>query len=509
MVPSEAPVDAPRTLSHPCSLPLVLDLLDGLSGTGLLVGLEIALVAVALVIAPRNRAPSSALAWVLLMALIPLLGIVLFFLIGSPKLPQKRRDKQRNVDKLIEEAARDVGPVRPDEDAPPWLPSVSALVEAVGSMPLLQDNDARMVMGFSEQLTTLIDAVDIAERFLHVEFYITIRDATTEPFFDALRRAVERGVTVRVLLDHMGTRPYPGYRATLKALTEMGVLWHLMLPVQPLKGRWQRPDLRNHRKLMVVDGDVGFVGSLNMIDPSYDKRGNRRRGLQWVDELCEVHGPVVHEIDALFVTDWYCETDELLSSSREQSSSAQRQGGLLAQIAPSGPAYEGENNLALFNSLIYHATSRISITSPYFVPDASLLGSITTAARRGVAVELFVSEIGDQFVVFHAQHSYYAELLEAGVRIYLYPGPNILHSKHISIDDQVAVVGSSNMDIRSFQLDLEVMLMVCGRTFVDQVKAVEDHYRSLSRELTAERWAERGFARSVVDNLMRLTSAVQ
>lgn len=495
--------------SDPCSFRCVFDLLNGLSGTGLVIGLEIALVAVALVIAPRGRPPSSALAWVLLMALIPLVGILLFVLIGSSKLPAQRREKQQSMNQLIEEAARDVGPVRPDEDAPPWFPSVSGLVESVGAMPLLQDNDARMVMGFADQLQTLVDAVDSAERYVHVEVYITIHDATTEPFFAALRRAVERGVTVRLLLDHLGTRPYPGYKRTLRTLTEMRVLWHLMLPVQPLKGHWQRPDLRNHRKLMVVDGAVGFVGSLNLIDPSYDKRGNRRRGLQWVDELCEVHGPVVHEIDALFVTDWYCETDELLSSSREQSSDAQRGGGLLAQIAPSGPAYDGENNLALFNSLLYHATSRISITSPYFVPEESLLGSITTAARRGVAVELFVSAIGDQFMVFHAQHSYYAQLLDAGVRIYLYPSPFILHSKHISIDDQVAVVGSSNMDIRSFQLDLEVMLLVCGRTFVDQVKAVEDHYRSQSRELLAADWGRRGFPRSVVDNLMRLTSALQ
>jgi cardiolipin synthase A/B len=490
-------------------LRLVFDLLDGLSGTGLVVGLEILLLVVALVIAPRGRPPSSALAWVLLMALIPLLGIVLFFLIGSPRLPEKRREKQQNMDQLIEEAARGVGHIRPGEDAPPWLPSVSALVEAVGSMPLLQDNAARMVMGFADQLRALVAAVDAAERFVHIEFYITIRDATTEPFFAALQRAIGRGVTVRLLMDHMGTRPYPGYRKTLKALTQMGVSWHLMLPVQPLKGRWQRPDLRNHRKLMVVDGDVGFVGSMNMIDPSYDKRGNRRRGLRWVDELCEVHGPVVHEIDALFVTDWYCETEELLASSRELASPAQRGGSLLAQVAPSGPAYDFENNLALFNSLLYHAERRVSITSPYFVPDQSLLGAITTAARRGVAVELFVGAIGDQFVVFHAQHSYYSELLEAGVRIYLYPGPNILHSKHISVDDQVAVVGSSNMDIRSFQLDLEVMLMVCGRTFVDQVKSVEDHYRSLSHELLAKDWNQRGFARSVIDNLMRLTSAVQ
>jgi cardiolipin synthase len=258
-----------------------------------------------------------------------------------------------------------------------------------------------------------------------------------------------------------------------------------------------------------VDGDVGFVGSLNMIDPSYDKRGNRRRGLRWVDELCEVHGPVVHEIDALFVTDWFCETDQLLDSSREQASEAQRGGTLLAQVAPSGPAYDQENNLALFNSLLYHAERRISITSPYFVPDESLLGAITTAARRGVDVELFVGEIGDQFMVFHAQHSYYSELMSAGVKIHLYPAPHILHSKHVSVDDQVAVIGSSNMDIRSFQLDLEVMLMVCGRTFVDQVKAVEDEYRRLSRPLQLVDWEKRGFWRSVVDNVMRLTSAVQ
>lgn len=216
-----------------------------------------------------------------------------------------------------------------------------------------------------------------------------------------------------------------------------------------MEGRYQRPDLRNHRKLMVVDGDVGFVGSLNLIDPSYDKRANQRRGLAWKDLLARVHGPAVHEIDALFVTDWHSETDELLTSSQEQTGPQHRQGRLLCQLAPSGPAFEVENNLALFNSLIYNAQRRLSITSPYFVPEESLLNAITTAARRGVEVELFVGEIGDQFFVFHAQHSYYQALLEAGVRIYLYPAPHILHAKHLSVDEQVAVVGSSNTSGRS------------------------------------------------------------
>jgi cardiolipin synthase len=289
----------------------------------------------------------------------------------------------------------------------------------------------------------------------------------------------------------------------------MGADWRLMLPVQPLRGRYQRPDLRNHRKLLVADGQLGYVGSLNLIDPGYDKRANRRRGLRWRDLLAEVRGPVVRELDAVFATDWYSETDELIADPGETEPVPAVHGSLLAQIAPSGPAFRSENNLALFNSLLYYAARRISITSPYFVPDESLLGAILTAARRGVAVELFVGEIGDQFVVFHAQHSYYADLLEAGVRIYLYPAPSILHAKHLSVDDDVAVVGSSNMDIRSFQLDLELTLMVCGRSFVDELRTVEDGYRSVSRELTAAEWSRRTRRHRLVDDLARLTSAVQ
>jgi len=376
-------------------------------------------------------------------------------------------------------------------------------------MPLLEGNTARVLPHFEEQLAEMTEAVHGARRYVHVEFYILSLDATTAPFFAALEAALARGVRVQVLLDHLGSRGYPGYRKTLKELQRMGAQWRLMLPVQPLKGRYQRPDLRNHRKLLVVDGEVGFVGSLNLIDPSYDRRRNRRRGLLWRDLLARVEGPVVHEVDALFVTDWYSETDELVATSREQAAASHRAGQLLCQMAPSGPGFPSENNLALFNTLIYYAQRRLSITSPYFVPDESLLVAITTAARRGVQVELFVGEIGDQFLVFHAQHSYYRALLEAGVRIYLYPAPFILHAKHVSVDELVTVVGSSNMDIRSFLLDLELSLMSCGRDFADQMRAVEDDYRAVSRELTLQEWARRPWRHRFVDDLARLTSAVQ
>ncbi len=161
-------------------------------------------------------------------------------------------------------------------------------------------------------------------------------------------------------------------------------------------------------------------------------------------------------------------------------------------MVPSGPGFATENNLRLFTTLIYSAQRRLSMTSPYFVPDESLLYAVTTAAQRGVDVELFVSEEGDQFMVYHAQRSYYQALLEAGVRIWLYPAPYVLHSKHFSVDDDVAVIGSSNMDMRSFALNYEVSLMLTrpGDRRA-RMREVEDAYRSLSRELTLEEWQQR------------------
>ena len=488
----------------------MLDWFSGLLPSAALAAIEGVLLVVALVVAPWNRRPSSALAWILLIVVLPIIGLALFWLIGSPKLPKARRDKQRTMNERIEERSRDVEHVADTHGAPVWLPAIARLNREMGALPLVDENRAVLLPHFDEQLAALIATVDAARRTVHVEFYIIAFDTTTAPFFSALERAIGRGVTVRVLVDHMGTWRYPGFHRMKTELTRMGAEWHLMLPVQPYRGRYQRPDLRNHRKLLVADSEVAYIGSLNLIDPSYEKRGNRRRGLRWRDLLARVDGPIVQEIEAIFATDWYSETDELPTAIRIDAVSDDEDAStLLAQIAPSGPAFETENNLALFNSLIYAARRRISITSPYFVPDESLLGAIITAARRGVAVELFVGGIGDQFFVFHAQHSYYEQLLQAGVRIWQYRAPTILHAKHISIDEEVAVVGSSNMDIRSFQLDLEVMMLVVGRTFTDDLRRIEDEYRSQSTELTLEQWHRRGAFHAFVDGIARLTSAVQ
>ena len=166
-------------------------------------------------------------------------------------------------------------------------------------------------------------------------------------------------------------------------------------------------------------------------------------------------------------------------------------------MIPSGPGFATENNLRAFTTLIYSAQRRLSITSPYFVPDESLLYAVTTAAQRGIDVELFVSEAGDQFMVYHAQRSYYEALLRAGVRIYLYPAPYVLHSKFFTVDDDVAVLGSSNLDMRSFGLNYEVSLMIPDPEIVAGVREVEDTYRGAVQELTLEDWLSRSRALGV------------
>lgn len=463
---------------------------------------------VAVIVVPRNRRPQTAAAWLLAIFFLPYLGAILFLLIGSNYLPKRRRDKQHEINEYILETTEGFDRVTRDHPWPPWLEPVVELNRSLGSMPLVGGNSAKMYSDNDEALAAMTEEIRRAKTLIHAEFYILSLDDATEDFFDALEEAIARGVRVRVLFDHLGSRQYPGYRRTKRRLTRMGADWHLMLPVQPLLGKYQRPDLRNHRKLLVVDGQVAFTGSQNVIEVGYQRRRNHRKGLEWKDFMVRFEGPVVAGIDALFATDWYMETEESLQ--REVPDAREVGDGRIdCQVVPSGPGFEGENNLRLFNSLVYAAQRRIILVSPYFVPDDSMLYAITTAAQSGLDVQLFVSEVADQFFVHHAQRSYYETLLKAGVRIFLYRSPIVLHAKHLTIDEEVAVFGSSNMDMRSFTLDLEISVMVRDRGFVERLRAVEDDYRRHSRELTLDEWQRRSRAIQVVDNVARLTAAVQ
>lgn len=475
----------------------------------LLLTLDMVIRVLAVIYIPRNRRPQTALAWLVLIFVVPVPGILLFFLFGSRRLPRSRRRKQREINNYILETTDGVEQVKRNPPWPEWLEPIVELNRKLGAMPLVGGNTVKIHTDYLESIAAMTEAVTQAKKYVHVEFFILAFDRTTAHFFDAMKAAVERGVVVRVLTDHLAVLRAPGYQHTMNKLRQIGVQWHVMLPVQPFKGRYQRLDLRNHRKILVVDGTVAYTGSQNMVDSTYNRRGNKRRGLHWKDFMVRFEGPIVAGINALFITDWYSETDELLLRETPDVGTPAKGDTVDCQVVPSGPGFEGENNLRLFNSLVYAATERVIITSPYFVPDDSMLYAITTAAQSGLDVQLIASEIGDQPLVYHAQRSYYEALLRAGVRIWLYQSPTVLHAKHFTIDDEVAVIGSSNMDMRSFSLNLEISVMIRGRKFVKQMRAVEQSYRDFATELTLDEWMKRPRAAQVLDNVARLSATVQ
>lgn len=463
-------------------------------------------------VVPRNRKPSAATSWLMLIMLFPEVGLAAFLFIGSPKLSRRRRAMQRTMNEVIDSAVTEA---QSDPklrsfvhfNAPARIQPFVDLNTRLGGMPAFSSNHVELLTDYDDSLGRIVQDIRRAERFVHIEYFIIALDGATESLFEAMADAVKRGVKVRVLFDTFGSIRFPKYRLMKETLTRIGVEWHAMLPFM-LPGRnYTRPDLRNHRKIIVIDGAVGYTGSQNLITRNY-----HRRDELYYDELAvRIKGPVVAQLHAAFITDWYSESSELLSQdvAPETKITLTAAGTTLAQVLPSGPGYDNDNNLKLFTSLIHAARHRVVIVNPYFVPDDSLMIALTSAAQRGVEVMMLNSQIMDQKMVGHAQHSYYEELLKAGVHIYLYEWPVLLHSKYIIIDDDIAVIGSSNLDIRSFQLDLEVTLVIYDKHVVADLRKIEEMYLKKSHPLLLAAWQTRPRRTKLLDNLARLTAALQ
>lgn len=480
---------------------------------------------VAIGVVPTNRKPSSSTAWLLLILFVPILGVPLFLIIGSPYVGGRRARIQAQANLLLAEGTERVPRVPESATVSEPLAAVVELSRVLTALPMVTGVNHGVLSGYQESIDRMTDLVESATESVHVEIYIMARDNTTEGFFQALEAAAARGVQVRVLLDHIGSRKYPGFRRMLSRMTAAGIEWHLMLPFLPLERRMRRIDLRNHRKLLVVDGVRAVMGSQNMIEAHYGSPKNLAAGRLWHDITVELSGEIVSSLEAVFAVDWYTESGEYIEVHAYRGThdashprllpavheSAGEIGGPVnaVQLIPSGPGFRTEPNLRVFTSLMYLAKRRLAIVSPYFVPDESLLAAITTAAQRGVAVELYVSEAADQFMVDRAQSSYYSTLLEAGVRILRYPAPAVLHTKCFLVDDECAVLGSSNMDMRSFGLNYEISLLATGGDLVTEVRDLIDEYAALSTELDLESWGTRSLTRRYTESAMRLTSALQ
>ncbi len=450
----------------------------------------------ALLLVPLRRSPDSARAWLLLMLFLPVPGLIVYLLIGRPTYPRRRRARLQEATRLLEGAALEVAHSRACR-----RPVLSAtfrqserLIEKIGTFPALGDNRVDLSADYGGVVDALVGDIDAARHHVHLLMYIFADDPTGNRVIEALARAAARGVRCRVLIDAAGSRPWA--RGVTRRLRGSGIRVARSLPIAPWRRGSARADLRNHRKIVVIDGATGYIGSQNIVDAEAAK------GVVNEELVARLAGPAVIELQAVFAVDWFLETSEVLAGALYFPHRA-GPGATTAQIVPSGPDY-GEAELGpLTVALVHAARERVVITTPYFIPDAALLQALRTAVLRGIAVDLILPSVSDNRFVRLAQQSYYSELLESGVRLHLYK-ERFLHAKHLSIDDEIVLIGSSNVDVRSFVLNAEVTLVVYGRATALALRAHQERCLAASEHLRASQWASRPVAAKLAENIARL-----
>ena len=459
----------------------------------LLGAVEFAIRIVALGVVPKHRRASTSTAWLLLIFLWPFLGVPLYFIFGSWWAMGRRLDDDPEASALVEAILKDSAKPKPTAYETPdgSDDDTASLMRLTGSLSGFPDSCGHVVALHNETADTfraMAASIDRATHHVNALYFQTSWDEYSAPFYEALERAKARGVTVRLLVDHHGMRTIPGHRRFRRRLDDMGILWHQMLPFAPLRGHIRRPDLRNHRKLLVVDGREAYIGSHNLVAPDYDTPSFQKAGITYDDTSVSLTGRIVTQIEAVFALDWYYACKEVLTPADLTPPTARQEDeredtpASSMQIIPSGPAFRGEPNLRAFVHMVSSARTHVSIASPYFIPD--------------------------QFLVGHAQRSYYGALLRAGVRIHLYRKPTMLHSKYVIVDGSLCAIGSSNMDVRSFGLNYEITLIADDAYLVELLRGNDERNRERSRELTYREWRDQPWHVHYVDNVCRLWSSL-
>ncbi len=460
--------------------------------------LEWAIRLVMIGIVPMRRTPQAALAWLLVILLIPIPGLILFWGFGRSAMPRWRTDRLEAFRQAMAECRERLLPGAPlsDQEVDRDLAPTAQLAHNLGRFRVVGGNDVELLTDYKGIFDRIIADIDAARHHVHLLYYIIAHDQATAGIFAALERAVQRGVKCRVLFDAVGSRPWA--RAVQRQLRAIGVQVHAVLPFGLFRRRMTRVDLRNHRKIVVIDGTIGYVGSQNLIDSKFIA------GLCYEELVARVQGPAAWQLQYIFASDWYLDGEELLDDPRYFPTAASA-ANVAVQILPSGPHSPRENNQRLIVSLVHAARERIVVTTPYFVPDEPLLQAIETAAVRGVDVHLIVSRRTDNWLVRRAQESYYDELLEFGVHVHRYE-PQFLHTKSVSVDDEIVLIGSSNMDIRSFRLNSEISMLIYDREVAARLRIEEERYLRDSHELVRARWDRISYVRRLSQNLARLLS---
>lgn len=453
------------------------------------------------VILRRRLAPNTALAWLAVIFLLPEVGVPLYWLLSGDRLARKRIRLHRQ----FVQSLRGRGPAsrrwgRERQGIGPQQAAMIQQAERIGGLPIVGGNEVELLGEVRDIVDRLVADIDAAKHHVHLLFYIYRADATGWRVAEALTRARRRGVACRVLADAVGSWKVFRRRGLAAEMNSQGVEFWPALPVAPLRRGLARLDLRNHRKLAVIDGKVGYAGSVNIVNEDY---GHWRAG-PWVDIAGRFTGPIVASLQNVFLDDWLFETNQELDSDDLFPPLADA-GPVLAQCVATGPTQESESILRVLLSAINNARHKIVLTSPYLVPDEPTLLGLAMAAGRGVEVELVIPEKSDHPLVSAAGRAYFEPLLEEGVKIFLH-GPGMLHAKTMTVDDSFALLGSSNLDMRSLYLNFELNVLMYGPQMTMKLRLAQARYMNEARPLTLDQWRGRPAWKRYVDSTAALLS---
>lgn len=453
-----------------------------------------------------HREPASRVAWVVVIIALPLVGIVAYILLGETSIGRKHVARKRKVlagmPDVAEAAGADATTLQPD--IPERYAHLFKAGQSVNGFQPAGRNQAHLLPDSNATIDSMVADIDAATDHVHLIFYIWLSDNNGLKMVEALKRAAARKVTCRVMADGLGSRAMIASEHW-RGMRDAGVHLATALPIgnpllRPLKGRI---DLRNHRKIVVIDNAITYCGSQNCADSEFRVKA---KFAPWVDAMMRFEGPIVRQNQHLFASDWMTHVDEDINDLLRQPLPS-GQPGFPAQVIGTGPTVRFSAMPEVFETLMYTARRELFITTPYYVPDESMQSALCACARRGVVTTIIFPARNDSWIVAAASHSYYSELLAAGVRILEYEG-GLLHTKSLTLDGEVTLIGSANMDRRSFELNYENNILLYDPTLTGEMRQRQDIYLKQSRPVSAEAVAQWPIRRRLWNNTIAMLGPV-
>lgn len=461
--------------------------------------LTLYVISVAIVIFLEGQNPDRTVLWLMTLALLPIVGVVLYILLG----PDLKRIQARKMFKPSKTYPTILTPR--ERAAPDRVKKMSVLAFRNSGAEIMERGKVRILVDGDETFDCIKEHLRTAKRFINVEYFIFQDDTLGNEIADILCERSKAGVCVRMLTDGVGTKKFS--RALVKKLDGAGVKRDTFMPVSFPVLR-SGINFRNHRKIIVVDGDSAFMGGLNVGD-EYLGKGHLGN---WRDTHALFLGESVYALNSIFLQDWDIATGESLSPDMDEfsptdPSTCESYPFLPLQIVASGGSGSAWHSIEqMYFTMISEAKSRVWITSPYLVPDESIKQAMQVAALSGIDVRVLIPAVPDHRLVFWAGRSYIEDLLRAGVRIWMY-ADGFIHAKTLLMDDLVSSVGTANLDNRSLEINFEVQAFIynseiCG-IFADQFLKDIDK----SKECTLAEWEDRGVCSKFLESLGRLWSS--